>query len=164
MFFLHLGKCSNQKVQLGKIYQVQFLRLGKNYGGSKIDLVKFRCRILGLAEIFQVRKNRTCGGARPGPVLRRRTGYGSWAEIRPLRRRTGYGSRVDIRQGGSACQLALAIGYSQFELWRLFGADPGSPWGDPGSTWGELDFQNSQIKNPKRPKFPKSHQPCGWLV
>ena len=83
MHFLHLGKLSGQKSNLENLPSA-FCAFGKVSAVQKSHLVKFRaCRTFDLGEIFQVRKHRTWGGAWPGPVLRRRTGYGSGADIRP---------------------------------------------------------------------------------
>ena len=94
---LHLEEFSGQKFDLENLPSA-FCAFGKVSAVQKSHLVKFRvCRTFDLGKFFQVRKNRTWGGAWPGPVLRRRTGYESGADIRPSRRRTGYGSRADIR-------------------------------------------------------------------
>ena len=119
---LRFGEIFRSKVQLGEFPKCTFLR-GNHCPSEKIDLVEFCARrIFDLVKFCQIRDNRTWGGARPGPVLRRRTGYGSGADIRPLRRGTGYGSRADIRQGGSTCQIGFGSGYSRFDLWPLLGA------------------------------------------
>ena len=79
MHFLHLVKFSGQKFNLENLPSA-LCAFGKVSEVQKIGLVNLRvCRILDLGKFVQVRENRAWPAAWPGPVLRRRTGYGSGA-------------------------------------------------------------------------------------